>query len=115
MQETYPHLKNQCCRLKTQIGDETLQRIIKNAENNNSDVYPAQDPGNFMQFDMTNEVDGYPCVHLGEEGCTIHPTRPSQCASFPVMEKSIQFCVGCNYSFDSEGVRSGDCNGCNVV
>jgi len=48
MQQTYPHLKSQCCRLKTQVNDETLQKILKNAEDNNSDVYPAQDTGNFM-------------------------------------------------------------------
>jgi len=57
MQQTYPHLKSQCCRLKTQVSENTLQKIIDNAEMNNSDVYPAQDSGNFMQFDMTNEAE----------------------------------------------------------
>jgi len=43
MQQTYPHLKSQCCRLKTQVSENTLQKILDNAELNNSDVYPAQD------------------------------------------------------------------------
>jgi Fe-S-cluster containining protein len=115
MQQTYPHLKNQCCRLKTQVDDETLQKIIDNAQDNNSNIYPDQDTGNFMQFDMSNDAEGYPCVHLGEEGCTIHPSRPSQCASFPLEEKSIEFCTGCSYTFSENEKRSGSCNGCNIV
>lgn len=113
--QSYPHLKHQCCRLKTQVSESTLDRIKKNAELNESNYYPSQDQGNFMQFDMTNEADGYPCVHLEENGCNIHETKPHGCDLFPLEEDDVGFSAGCNYVFDDNGNRSGSCNGCNVV
>ena len=113
--EYYPHLKHQCCRLKTQVSESTLVRIIANAELNESNIYPSQDKGDFMQFDMTNETDGYPCIHLGENGCNIHETKPESCSLFPLEEENIKFSVGCSYVFDENGNRSGTCNGCSIV
>lgn len=111
---SYPHLKHQCCRLKSQASESIVNKIVDNCSQNDSDVYPPETGSNLMQFDMTDEENGYPCVHLTETGCGVHDNKPNDCHVYPTTEKSIQDCTGCNYTFDEAGNRSGDCNGCNI-
>lgn len=97
-----------------QVSDRILAKIQRNCDSNESTLYPSDPKGNFMQFDMEDEANGFPCVHLTESGCDIHETKPPSCTVYPSKESSIEYCVGCSYTFDENGNRSGTCNGCNV-
>jgi len=113
---TYPDLKHQCCRLKAQTTERIINRILDNCDLNSSNLYPYNVEENTMQFDMSKEDEGFPCIHLDNEiGCKIHETKPSDCHAYPTTQNSISGCVGCSYTFTENNERSGVCNGCNII
>jgi len=102
-------LLNKCCRLTGIDGPKKIQRIIDNLEPGQT-LHQGGDPE--IKFDMTDEANGYPCIHLTESGCDIQATKPELCSSFPENINQLRYIETCSYSFDSEGNRSGTCDNC---
>lgn len=97
-----------CCRLVGSMPDSFIQSSLKRMEKLEVKIVRGQSP---IQFDMTKPDEGYPCIHLKDNKCSMYGGRPKACQSFPYSEKSMIRTPNCSYTF-VDGVRSGECNGC---
>lgn len=110
-----------CCRLGFLQTREQIVHVF-NVHGEDIEVFDATFPSNEELGEpdepkhgmlMQEYKEGYPCDALTEEGCKFQgPNKPWSCKRHPVRESKL--ITTCNYEFDEEGKRTGECNGCKV-
>jgi Fe-S-cluster containining protein len=90
------------------LSKDKLKFILKSGDN----FYPREAGKSKIQFDLSKSEQGYPCVYLGESGCSIYDNRPSVCKKYPTRPSVQRHLSRCSYIFDEKGNRSGECDGC---
>jgi len=111
-----PTMSDKCCRLAFHIQlDRIASMHIVHGEalkffgcsvSGDIDLGIPDDP--LWGFDLTKPEEGFPCINLGEDGCSYHPEgKPHRCKNYPTFEKELTQIVSCGYEFDEEGVRTG--------
>jgi len=108
-------MKSPCCRLINLLDENKIALMKKGAESDGifrtNSQKRIENKTNFG-WDMTNEVEGYPCEKLGIDGCTIYEDRPDCCRNFPNTPKLLNRLPTCSISFNDKGEQIGVCNGC---
>lgn len=104
------HVPAKCCRLAFQLSRDKIADIFR-IYGSGIAVYEGYIEENeaFFGFDMTRPAEGFPCVHLTNEGrCGIYKQRPRVCIEYPTTIKRVE---NCSYTFKN-GKRTGKCDGC---
>ena len=108
-------MKSPCCRLINLLDKSKIVLMKSGAESdgifrNNSQK--SIEEGTNFGWNMKNEAEGYPCVKLGADGCSVYEDRPQCCHNFPNTSKLLIKLPTCTISFNDEGEKIGTCNGC---
>jgi len=122
--ENNPTMSDKCCRLIFHISlDRIASSHVVHGEGlkffgcsvgGDVDLGIPDDP--LWGFDLTKPEEGFPCINLGEDGCSYHPEgKPHRCKNYPTFEKELTQIVSCGYEFDEEGVRTGSCDRCGLI
>jgi hypothetical protein len=108
-------MKSPCCRLINLLDNNKII-LMKKGVGSNGIFRPNSQRriknGTNFGWDMTNEVEGYPCEMLVADGCIIYEDRPDCCINFPNSPKLLNRLPNCTISFDGNGEKIGTCNGC---
>ena len=117
-------ISDQCCRLIFHMSLQSIGSIhVVHGEgikfygcgigpDTNSDI-PAEP---IWGFDLTKPEEGFPCINLGENGCSYHPDeKPYRCKQYPSLTYEISLTRACSYHIDDEGVRTGSCDRCGII
>ena len=97
-----------CCRLSESLSKDKLNFILSSGDN----FYPREAGKSKIQFDLSKPEEGYPCINLTKDGCSIYDSRPSACEKYPTRPSVQRYLSKCSYVFDEKGNRSGACDGC---
>ena len=122
--ENNPTMSDKCCRLIFHLPlDRIASSHIVHGEGlkffgcsvaGDVDLGIPDDP--LWGFDLTKPEEGFPCINLGENGCSYHPEgKPHRCINYPTFEKELTQIVSCGYEFDEKGVRTGSCDRCGII
>ena len=119
-----PNISDKCCRLAFNGSPDKIASIhVVHGEGikffgcsigGDEDLGIPDDP--LWGFDLTKPEEGFPCINLGENGCSYHPEgKPHRCINYPTFEKELTQIVSCGYEFDEKGVRTGSCDRCGII